>query len=175
MKLHDVLRWRECPRRGRRRSSWGRRSGRTPTIPLSWCRVVPRLPPSPTGSPGQFQCCGSEMFILDPNFFHHGSGSAILNWHRILVFLTPKKLLLSAQKYEPGCLSPDLLSGFLSSRIPDPGGPKSTGSLIRLLQHSFFSTKCPAYPFISYFRVWTQAEIGGKERHFIGMIIMQKW
>jgi hypothetical protein len=45
----------------------------------------------------KFQCCGSGMFIPDPNFFHPGSASKNLS------ILTPKKWFLSSRKYDPGC------------------------------------------------------------------------
>ncbi len=45
------------------------------------------------------QCCGSGMFILDPNFFY-------LEFQ----YFIPQKWFLSTRKYDPGC----------SSRIPDP-------------------------------------------------------
>jgi hypothetical protein len=68
------------------------------------------------------QCCGSGMFIPDPNFFHHGSrvkkisdpgsGSASKN----LVILH-QKLFLS-RKYDLGCLCRIGILIFYPSRIP---------------------------------------------------------
>ncbi len=60
--------------------------------------------PRSTNDPNFLQCCGSGMFIPDPNFFHPGSASKNLS------ILTPKKLVSNSRKYDPGC----------SSRIPDP-------------------------------------------------------
>jgi hypothetical protein len=60
---------------------------------------------SDPGCSSQIQCCGSGMFIPDPNIFHPGSvlkNLSILN----------QKLFLSSRKYDPGCSS--------RIRIPDP-------------------------------------------------------
>ncbi len=64
------------------------------------------------------QCCGSGMFIPDPNFFHPGSASKYFN---------PKKWFLSSRKYDTACSSririPDPDPEFLT--IPDPGVKKA--------------------------------------------------
>jgi hypothetical protein len=67
------------------------------------------------------------MFIPDPNISvpesEFGSKGHPIQDPLIefFVFLTPKKLLLSSWKYDPGCFFPDPGPGFLSpSRIPDP-------------------------------------------------------
>ncbi len=88
-----------------------------------------------------FQCCGSGMFIPDPDptFFHPGSdifpsriqtvsipdpGSASTN----LSILTPKKnkkWFLSSRKYDPGSSSRIRMLTFYPSRIPVPGVKKT--------------------------------------------------
>ncbi len=60
------------------------------------------------------QCCGSEMFILDPNFSIPESGSESKN----LSILT-QKLFLSSRKYDPGCSSRIRILVVNPSRIPD--------------------------------------------------------
>jgi len=76
----------------------------------------------------EMQCCGSGMFIPDPNFFHPGSGVKkrfrIPDPHqRISVFFT-QKMFLSSRKYDPGCSSRIRTLIFYPSpkghRIPDP-------------------------------------------------------
>jgi hypothetical protein len=54
------------------------------------------------------QCCGSGMFIPDPNFFHPGSRIRIKEFK----YFNPKKWFLSSRKYDLGCSSP--------IQIPDP-------------------------------------------------------
>jgi hypothetical protein len=81
-------------------------------------------------------CCGSGMFIPDPNFFHPGSE---LFPSRIRIkYFNPKKSFLSSQKYDPGCSSRIRILIFYPSRISDPVAkrhripdPEHCGSLIR--------------------------------------------
>ncbi len=65
------------------------------------------------------QCCGSGMFIPDPNFSYPGSASKNLS------ILTPKKWFLSSRKYDPGCSSRIRILIFYPSRMPDPGVKKA--------------------------------------------------
>jgi hypothetical protein len=79
------------------------------------------IPPHPPPPPHRklvarpTQCCGSGMFIPDPNpnFFHPGS--------RIRI----KELFLSSRKYDPGCSSRIRILIFYPSPIPDPGFKKA--------------------------------------------------
>jgi hypothetical protein len=90
------------------------------------CKFLPEK--SEVGFRAFFQCCGSGMFIPDPNFFHPASRIRIKEFKHF----NPKKLFLRSRKYDPGCWSrsriwdsdPDFLP------IPDPGfpGQKGTGS-----------------------------------------------
>ncbi len=78
-----------------------------------------------------YQCCGSGMFIPDPNFFHHGSRIRILPvpdpWSLIKDFkyFNKKKLFLRLRKYDPGCsyririFYPSRIQGSKRHRIPD--------------------------------------------------------
>ncbi len=78
------------------------------------------------------QCCGSGMFIPDPNCLHPGSRIRIEEFK----YFNPKKWFLSSRKYDPGCSSriPDPDADVLPT--PDPGsgsrGQKGTGSRIRI-------------------------------------------
>jgi hypothetical protein len=93
------------------------------------------------------QCCGSGIFIPDPNFSIPNPGSKrflIPDPHqhqRINVFLT-KKLFLSSRKYGPGCSPriqiPDPDLDFIP--IPDPGSrvQKDTESQIRIRNTDFY-------------------------------------
>ncbi len=68
------------------------------------------------------QCCGSGLFIPDPNNF--------ISRIRIKIFkyFSPKKLFPSSRKYDPGCSSriqilifyPSRILGSKRHRIPDP-------------------------------------------------------
>jgi hypothetical protein len=60
------------------------------------------------------QCCGSEMFIPDPNFLHPGSATKNL---------TPKKVTKHSEIWS-GCLIPDPDPDFLP--VPDPGIKKAS-------------------------------------------------
>jgi hypothetical protein len=75
-------------------------------------------------SPWDYQCCGSGMFITDPNFFHPGYATKNLGC------FIPKKIFLSSRKYDLGCSSRDPDPDILP--IPDPRsrGEKGTGSWI---------------------------------------------
>ncbi len=86
------------------------------------------------------QCCGSGIFIPDPNFFHPGSrvkkipdpwaGSRIRLRIKEFKYFQPKKLFLSSQKYDPECSSRigiwffshpgSRIQGPKGHRIPDP-------------------------------------------------------
>ncbi len=67
------------------------------------------------------QCCGSGMFIPDPNFIIPDTGSEI--YIKEFKYFKPKKWFLSSRKYDTGCSSPiripDLYPDFLP--IPDNG------------------------------------------------------
>jgi hypothetical protein len=87
------------------------------------------------------QCCGSGMFIPDPEseFFHPGSRVGKIPGpdphQRIKVFLT-QKLFLSSLKYLLGCSSRIRILIFYpyrskKHRIPDPG----SGAVTLLLLH----------------------------------------
>ncbi len=74
------------------------------------------------------QCCGSRMFIPDPDFFL--SRIRIVSipdpQQRIEVqYFIPPKWLLSSWKYDPGCSSRIRILIFYPSRIPDLGGEKA--------------------------------------------------
>ncbi len=109
---------------------------------------------------GEYQCCGSGMFIPDPgsDFFpsripdptcrHPESASKNLS---ILTPQKTKKWFLSSSKYDPGCSSRIRMLTFYPSRIPDPGvkkapdpgsrGQKGTGSWIRIRNTGEYSIK----------------------------------
>jgi hypothetical protein len=84
------------------------------------------------------QCCGSGMFITDPNFSIPDRSRRIRIQDpdpiKIFKVFSTQKLFLSYRKYDPRCSSripdPDLI--FLP--IPDPRstGQKGTGSGIRI-------------------------------------------
>ncbi len=66
-------------------------------------------------------CCGSGMFILDPNFFHPVSQIRV----KELKYFSPKKWFESSRKYDPGWSSRIRILIFYPSRIMDPGGKKA--------------------------------------------------
>ena len=59
------------------------------------------------------QCCGSGMFIPDPNFFHPGSRICVQEFK----YFNQKKIFLSSRKHDPGCSSRILI--FYQSRIQE--------------------------------------------------------
>ncbi len=74
-----------------------------------------------------YQCCGSRMFIPNPNFsqawipdpdfFHPGSRIRIKEFFQ---YFNPKKLFLSSQKYDSGCSSQIRILIFYPSQIQGP-------------------------------------------------------
>ncbi len=64
-----------------------------------------------------FQCCGSGMFIPDPNYFHPGS-DFFPSRIRIKEFkyFNPKNLFLSSWNYDPGCSSQNRILALLNMR-----------------------------------------------------------
>jgi hypothetical protein len=90
------------------------------------------------------QCCGSGMFIPDPNFFHPGSRIRMFSipdpGSRIRIkefkYFCPKKWFISSWKYDSGYSSriqiPDPDHDFLSNpdpgvkKLPDPGSGSAT-------------------------------------------------
>jgi hypothetical protein len=76
----------------------------------------------------ELQCCGSGIFIPDPNFSHTGSRIRFFP-SRIRIkefkYFNPKKCFLSSGKYDPGCSSRIRILIFFPSRIPDSGVKKA--------------------------------------------------
>jgi hypothetical protein len=74
------------------------------------------------------QCCGSRMFIPDPNFFHPGSRIRIFT-SRIRIkefkYFNPKKLFQSTRKYHLGFSSRIRILSFYPSRNPNSGIKKA--------------------------------------------------
>ncbi len=81
------------------------------------------------------QCCGSWMFIPDPNYFL----SRIPDPHQ-RIFI-PKKLFLRSRKYDPvvhpGSGSRIRILIFYPSRDPGSRGLKSTGSRIHIKEFKY--------------------------------------
>jgi hypothetical protein len=91
------------------------------------------------------QCCGSGMFIPDPNFsipdpncFHPRSRIRIKKFK----YFNPKILFPRSRKYDPGCSSRIRILIFHTSRIPNAGvkkapdpGSVTLSSWILNLQH----------------------------------------
>ncbi len=90
-------------------------------LQIGWCHEILDWVPV-------FQCCGSGMFIPDPNFFHPGSRIRIKKESK---YFNPKNCSLS-QKYDPGSSSRIRILILYPSWIPDPGANKGTGSRIRI-------------------------------------------
>jgi hypothetical protein len=107
----------------------------------SWRRDLPSTRPSSLFLPENdetivknltlTQCCGSGMFIPDPNFFHPGSRVKKIpdpapQPHQKFKYFNTKKLFLSSRKYDLGCSSririfyPFRIPGPKSHRITDP-------------------------------------------------------
>ncbi len=80
-----------------------------------------------------FQCCGSGIFIPDPNFFHPGSRIRIKEFK----FFNSKKWFLSSRKYDPGCSSRIQILKFY---LQDPGYRclKGSGSRFRIRNTGYF-------------------------------------
>jgi hypothetical protein len=86
-------------------------------------------------SVGFYQCCGSGMFIPDPNCFYPGSRIRVKEFK----YFNTKKWFLSTRKYDPGCAFWILILTFYPSRISDPGVKKAPdpGSRIRIRNTGF--------------------------------------
>ncbi len=82
--------------------------GPGPPLPAS------QLPQSPQVS--QTQCCGSGMFIPDPNFFHPGSRICI----KEVKYFIKKFVSKLSDPGDPGCSSRIRILIFYPSRIPNP-------------------------------------------------------
>jgi hypothetical protein len=98
------------------------------------CRPQAPAQPNRLSRSGFYVYPGSEFF---PSWIRIRNIELTKN---LSILNVPKKLLLSSQTYKPGCLSPDLGFGFLSS----PPGSQFQGSKgHRILD------PCPTCPFIS--------------------------
>jgi hypothetical protein len=78
------------------------------------------------------RCCGSRMFIPDPNFFHPGSRIRL----KELKYFNPKKWFRRTQNYDPGFSSririPDPDPDFLPISDPEIKKAPDPGSRIRI-------------------------------------------
>ncbi len=92
------------------------------------CSVLKHVSKSLTS----FKCCGSGMFIPDPNFSHLDRGSRVekipdpgsRSVPREFIVVT-EFFLLSFRKYDPGCSFWIRILILYPSRIPDPGVKKA--------------------------------------------------
>jgi hypothetical protein len=113
----------------------------------------------------RYQCCGSVMFIPDPNFFHPGSRvKRIPDPDPHLRICKLNKLFRSSRKYDLGFSSRIRILFFTrpGSQIPDPGVKKAADHWYRIRIRNTGSYHCiekswnssPLYIYRTVQRFW---------------------